>query len=561
MRGPGTGLLVLGPGNRLGKRPRSGLPRWVPISLPRFVDRIIDATAPALGAIDRSALVERLEGTAVTLRAGDKTQEGHSRTGFLLAANLAARLFPQICLLGPDEVVERAIVEIALINPNGSVTLSALSTSPSLNYECRYDLAAEVAVFARGWNAYVDTPPDIEEQPTAPAALVAAVLGIAELFRTIFAEELGSRGRRHAQPGAINLVTLGEPTFNLPGLQGIDLKSVRLIGAGAIGQAAALTLAESGVTGTVAVVDHEQVVLSNLQRYVLTRDRDVGASKVELLRDRLRSSALTIVPYPVRWQATLVEGQVPTLVALDTPEDRITVQASLPGPIFNAWTQPADLGWSRHEAFGRDPCLACLYWPTHGQPGRHEQIAASFRQHPLRVLAYLVHQDIRVGMPLPPGGIPTLTGIPAPSESDRWMRVPIIDDIAALAGIDSVLLAGWRDRRLADLYQEGICGGALIQFDLGSVPQEVLVPLAHQSAFAGIMLATQALISAVPGLAEARPAAIEGRLDILSGLPQVLARPRLRTPGCLCADSAFLTVHGAKLNRTSGEGVPDAIHC
>ena len=69
------------------------------------------------------------------------------------------------------------------------------------------------------------------------------------------------------------------------------------------------------------------------------------------------------MPLKTEWYAGLVEAQLPTLVALDSPEARIAVQASLPGPLYNAWTHPADVGWSRHERFGEDPCLACLYWP------------------------------------------------------------------------------------------------------------------------------------------------------------------------------------------------------
>jgi hypothetical protein len=75
----------------------------------------------------------------------------------------------------------------------------------------------------------------------------------------------------------------------------------------------------------------------------------------------------------------------------------------------------------------------------------------------------------------------------------------------------------------------------------------VLVPLAHQSVFAGIMLATQVVVAADPELVQARPPSIEGRFDVLSGLPQLLRRPRTRTAGCICADSVFLEVYRGKV--------------
>jgi hypothetical protein len=56
------------------------------------------------------------------------------------------------------------------------------------------------------------------------------------------------------------------------------------------------------------------------------------------------------------------------------------------------------------------------------------------------------------------------------------------------------------------------------------------------------MLAVQVMVAAAPELAEARPSAIEGRFDVLSGLPQVMIRPRTRAAGCLCADDDFLSV-------------------
>src|SRR5204862_6572282 len=132
--------------------------------------------------------------------------------------------------------------------------------------------------------------------------------------------------------GAFNLVTLAEPAYGLPLGADVEVGEFRLVGAGAIGQAAAHTLALAGARGRMVVVDPEKVALSNLQRYVFTRDSDIGAVKVELLRERLARSGIEVVSTAAEWEADLVEGQRPTLVALDSPEARLGVQASLPGP-------------------------------------------------------------------------------------------------------------------------------------------------------------------------------------------------------------------------------------
>lgn len=532
------------------------------MSLPRFLDRIVDATAPVLGSLDRDAVRDKLDSSSVTLVGGERASRGASRDGFLLAANLLARLYPRIRLQGPDEVVHAAEGEIILANPaaevtTGNVTGSDAETSATLGYEAVVDGDTVVAVAARAWNVFVDVEVDADDDPAAPAALTAAALGVGELFRAVFSDELGSRGRRARQTGAFNLVTLSDPSFGLLVPNAVDLSNFRLVGAGAIGQAAAHTLALAGARGTMIAVDHEKVSLSNLQRYVLTRDSDVGAVKVDLLRERLVKSALNVVPVEAEWHAGLVDEQLPTLVALDSLEDRIGVQSSLPGPIYNAWTQPADVGWSRHEQFGDEPCLACLYWPDHEVPSRHDQIATAFSQHPLRVLAYLVHR-LPIGLPLPPGGVPVVPGLDPPPDAECWLATPLVDDIAAAAGIDAAELGAWRERPLADVYQDGICGGALLHLDVGEAPREVLVPLVHQSVLAGVMLATQLLIAQVPELAAARAGATEARYDVLAGLPQVLARPRARTPGCLCGDAVFRAVYGDKLGELALESRPTA---
>ena len=89
----------------------------VPMSLPRFLERVVDAAAPALGGLDRDVVRAKLEASSVTLQAGARAADGAGRAGFLFAANLTARLYPSINLVGPEELVRDAESEISLINP------------------------------------------------------------------------------------------------------------------------------------------------------------------------------------------------------------------------------------------------------------------------------------------------------------------------------------------------------------------------------------------------------------------------------------------------------------
>ncbi|MDE0351829.1 MAG: molybdopterin-synthase adenylyltransferase MoeB [bacterium] len=63
---------------------------------------------------------------------------------------------------------------------------------------------------------------------------------------------------------------------------------VMIVGAGGLGSPAALYLAAAGV-GTLGLVDHDRVDISNLQRQVLHSTRTVGNPKVESARDTIRA--------------------------------------------------------------------------------------------------------------------------------------------------------------------------------------------------------------------------------------------------------------------------------
>ncbi len=71
-----------------------------------------------------------------------------------------------------------------------------------------------------------------------------------------------------------------------PGQQRLRAASVPIVGAGGLGAPAALYLAAAGV-GTLKLIDHDAVSLSNLQRQVLFRTSDVGRAKVDAAADAL----------------------------------------------------------------------------------------------------------------------------------------------------------------------------------------------------------------------------------------------------------------------------------
>jgi len=392
-------------------------------------------------------------------------------------------------------------------------------------------------------------------QPGHPLAwLAVAAIGMAEVFRCVFADELGPKGRTGPQPGGLDLLT-SRPvdahsappvdTAYSDSTAPVDLGEVYLVGAGAIGQAAAYAISRLDANGVLHVVDPETVTLSNLQRYLLTDANSVDVVKVGLVHQVLTqageaasdtSITLEVRPFQGRWGDSKDHLQAEqVLIALDTARDRIVVAATEPKHAYNAWTQVADLGWSRHEDFGTQPCLACLYYPDRPRPSEHELIAEALHQPPLRVLAYLTY-NLPIGYPLP--GIPAVAELPPPPDSDQWTQVALVEDLVAAGVVDQSTRDTWSNTSIGALYRDGICAGGLLP--VGDLPGEVLVPLAHQSALAGVMLVAELLWSRTPQLASQRDTTIEHRYDVLRGFPQVVPRPRERTPHCLCSDHAYV---------------------
>ena len=80
---------------------------------------------------------------------------------------------------------------------------------------------------------------------------------------------------------------LSLPDVGVEGQRRLKAARVLIVGAGGLGSPIALYLAAAGV-GTLGLVDHDVVDVTNLQRQLLHGTRDVGRPKLESARDRLR---------------------------------------------------------------------------------------------------------------------------------------------------------------------------------------------------------------------------------------------------------------------------------
>ncbi len=236
-----------------------------------------------------------------------------------------------------------------------------------------------------------------------------------------------------------------------------------------------------------------------------------------------RSPRVGRLPTQARW-ADFVEkcgyGWRNVLVAVDSARDRRSVQAALPEWIANAWTQPGDLGVSVHDRFdGKGACLACLYLPTSTAQNEDEVVAVALAIPQLVAeVRTLLHNGAGVGRPLLEA---VAQGLQRP--------------------LDEVLL--YEGRSVRELYVEVICGGGLIL--IGLPRQELHVPLAHQSALAGVLLAAALLGRAVGKTVETT---MTTRINVARPIGEFPTQPTLKahTGLCICEDQDYVRVYQEK---------------
>jgi hypothetical protein len=157
----------------------------------------------------------------------------------------------------------------------------------------------------------------------------------------------------------------------------------------------------------------------------------------------------------------------------------------------------------------------------------------------LRVLQYLNTQT-RVGQPLPPEavGIASLHLHPPPDVA-AWTQRSLLADIATTFGLVDGDLRRFAPLGIDDLYRSGVCGELLQLGDEGRRHEDVSVPLAHQSALAGVLLAIGLVVAKTPALRAHRPDQPLVHYDILHGAPQELPWPESRYAPCLWAQAGL----------------------
>ncbi|TXM95589.1 E2 ligase fold family C protein [Methylobacterium sp. WL116] len=499
-----------------------------------FFNRAATAASQVLSGFDLPAFRGTLDGHVIGIAFDVEAIRSTEAAATLdLLVRLVSRLHPSVCLIALDHHAESArdsLMQLALsINPD--IDLSRHSGEVT---ECvvvgRSRPRIEATMVFAGSNGWTATLSRSGPQGSGPSrnpfgAGAAACIAAANVFRMVFADRLP--GGDPDMEVTLSLLDYGNgPHGREFDPDTVDLGEAHLVGLGAIGNGAVWALSRMpGLAGSLHLVDHEAVDLSNLQRYVIADQATVDVAKVTAAERLLADTRLTIFPHRKRWGDYAGErgdwSFERVAVGLDTAEDRIAVQASLPRWIVNAWTRDIDLGVSRHR-FGSDKaCLACLYLPD-GQVKAEDQKVAE-----------------EIGLP---DAVLEVRGLLA---TNGPVNTAFVTRVAERLGVPVAELMPFVGRPLRNFYQGAICGGVVFNLTGGARPVRATVPMAFQSALAGIMLAAE-LVKHAAGVPEASTTST--RVNLLRPLRGHHADPKAKAaPGrCICSDSDFIRAYEAK---------------
>ena len=490
------------------------------MAIPDYFQRNAVAISQVISGLDEQRLESRLADVriGVTIGADGGGDEGRAIADLLV--RLLARLYPSIIIRNEaagrvgDEVRELA----QRINPRvehlGQPTVEVVVGTA----RPQWGAARTVFVGSRGWSAHLSTrdPQACGASNNPFGAGLAASVAAADVFRHVFlaGAELDSECE-------IAIPNVGEWATEGGDIEG-NVGSIVVAGAGAIGNATAWALSRTQLEGSIEIVDHESVDLGNLQRYVLAERNDEKSGKASFVagefNGRLRGSAhkCTLAEY-LQKKRHKVDN---LLLALDSAKDRCAGQASLPRRVANAWTQPGDLGMSTHD-FLEGACVYCLYLPDGEQKNEDHIIAESF------------------------GVMDRLMQVRALLYKNEGAPRDLLTAIATARGLPLSKLLPFEGRSLRTLYTEGFCGGAVIPLgELGRPANDVHVPLAHQSALAGVLLAAAGVGIGLSG----RVDSVVVQYDVLKPQErfQMYPAPKHAAKRCICQDADYRDIYREK---------------
>lgn len=498
------------------------------------------AASQLLCGLDNQGLLAILEDHRIGLVI-DHTADSHEgRATADLVVRLLARFYPKLAIVAADTESEEHVEELAVlaksINPKISLTRTTSSVTHCLvvgksAITLKRKSARIIFIGSDNWLAKVShkKPAGSGRSKNPFGAGVAACLAVAKVFRIVFAAQLDDISATDEEIELSVLALDAKDHSRGQGYRRPEIGKVYLVGAGAIGNGALWALSRAGAKGQLNIIDPQVIELSNLQRYVMTNRKDVDSGKAVNAEHWLSDIAgLSVKSYGQSWDdhVRTSDWMFPrVLVALDSADDRIGVQASLPQWIVNAWTRDSSIGISRHPTLENNggSCLACLYLPDTKVPSEDELVASAlgFSTVPLNN-SNLELMNIRERLD---------RNIPCDQA--------FLNLIAAKKNVPIEALLPFENFPLRKLYTDGVCGGQVMGLLVDKRETRAEVPMAFQSALAGVLLAAELVIDALD--VRGKPQCETTRINLLEPLKSRLSRPsgKDKDGRCICQDEDF----------------------
>lgn len=384
---------------------------------------------------------------------------------------------------------------------------------------------------SNGWLAKLSqNKPLVFEITNNPfGAILVACMAASNVFRYVFKDQLKLPLDTEIELSAFNF-SVSENAG--PSIENVKLANVTLVGIGAIGSATVWTLSKlKNLSGTITLVDHEGVEESNLQRYILLKEKDITKKKVDVALQNLRRNHLKIIPEKTEWGEFIHKKQngncISRLVAVavDSKEHRIYIQSSLPKKIINAYTDESRFGITRHPDFNSNVCLSCLYIPTIQQKSKLEIIVEELKMKGQEDLIYSYMQP------------------------DKFIDDNFLKIFSNKNSIPIEDMQAYKNKSFGDFYLSMVCGYKMLEIQESGQKSELIdVPLSFQSCMAGIMLAAEIVVESL-GLCRVNVRDVS-QLQVLDVIgennPSHLSRIKNYNGKCICGDKDYQDAYRLK---------------
>ena len=331
--------------------------------------------AEALNALFGDAsLASRLTSTRIAVVT---PSDDLSPAGALLArvtADTLARLWPNIDFYGFG-AEQQLTVSLSATQSGGAPTDGlAIRWAPPYNcviaIGCRAPTEADyvLQVGADNWTAEFGPDAHCGNSPNPIGPAFAAAMVSAQVFRQVFMSELSGMDLAPLDPCTIDVRTLFDASHLEVGP--LNLGQTYMFGVGAVSHSFVWLLEQwsEPAFGELHLVDQDGYGHSNGQRYAFMRPQDEGATKVDMIRNRLAIAhpRLSTTPHAVDLNTFCANQGYDkplqrAITGLDSAESRRHVALKLPETTINMWTEGVRIGAGRYLPGDGGACLACDY--------------------------------------------------------------------------------------------------------------------------------------------------------------------------------------------------------